>query len=57
LNRSLATLELLGKATDSPVLINPHLNRVLIGVLTLEALGLKVNPVAGRLEETDVLLL
>jgi clan AA aspartic protease len=57
LDRSLATLELLGKTTDSPVLINPHLDRVLIGVLTLEALGLKVNPMTGGLEETEVFLL
>ncbi|MEM2974845.1 MAG: aspartyl protease, partial [Candidatus Bathyarchaeia archaeon] len=45
------------RKTATPVLINPKLDKVLIGVITLEALALKVDPKSGKLEKTELLLL
>lgn len=56
-DRSLATLQVQERTPDSPVLISPLIDRVLLGVLTLEALGLKVNPVTGTREDAEVVLL
>ena len=41
----------------TPVLISDTLDEVLIGVLTLEALALAVDPLDNRLTETELLLL
>ncbi len=39
------------------VLISKELKDVLIGVLTLDALGLTVDPTTSKLKETRILLL
>jgi len=57
LTESITLVEIQNEETVNPVLISPKIDRVLIGVLTLEALGLKVEPKAGRLEKTKLLLL
>lgn len=50
-------IEILNEKTTTPVIISDKLDRVLVGVLTLEALALKVNPKTGRIEKTELLLL
>jgi len=57
LTESYLIMEILNEKTATPVLINPKLDRVLIGVITLEALALKVDPKTGKLEKTELLLL
>lgn len=57
LTESYLIIEILNEKTATPVLINPKLDRVLIGVITLEALALKVDPKTGKLEKTELLLL
>ena len=47
----------MGEKTVTPVLISDKIDRVLIGVLTLEALALRVDPKTGKLEKTELLLL
>jgi len=39
------------------VLASNELNKVLIGVITLESLGLTVDPMTGELRETEILML
>jgi len=51
-----AVLEVDGKRRIMPVLISRHIDRVLVGVLTLEAMQLRVNPITGKLEECTALL-
>ena len=50
-------VDISGEKTVTDVLISAKLNRVLIGVTTLESLAFKVNPKTGKLEKTEVLLL
>ncbi len=57
LNESFAHIEVNGKSTVSPLLISTTLDKILIGVITLEALGLSVDPTRGTLKETETLLL
>jgi clan AA aspartic protease len=57
LDESFALIEMEGKRAVTPVLISRELKDVLIGVLTLEALGLTVDPTTGKLKETRILLL
>ncbi len=57
LEQSYAYVELAGKRSVTPVLISDTLDMVLIGVLTLEALALAVDPGTGQLKESEVLLL
>jgi clan AA aspartic protease len=57
LDESFAIVEIEGKQGVTPVLISRELKDVLIGVLTLEALGLTVDPTTGKLKETRILLL
>lgn len=51
-----AIIEIKGKKRISPVLISKHLDKVLIGVVTLESMNLKVNPMTQELEEHYALL-
>ncbi len=46
-----ATLELDSKQRTMPVLISDSIDRVLLGVIALEAMQLRVNPITGKLEE------
>jgi aspartyl protease family protein len=57
LPESYVTIEIRGERTTTPVLISEKIDRVLLGVLTLEALALKVDPKTGQLEKTELLLL
>ena len=57
LDESFALVEVEGKQGVTPILISKELKDVLIGVLTLEALGLTVDPTTGKLKETRILLL
>jgi len=50
-------VEVGNKRGVSPVLVSSELNEVLIGVITLEALGLTVDPTTGGLRETEILML
>ncbi len=57
LDVSYVMIEILGEKATTEVLISDKLDRVLIGVLTLEAIGFKVNPTTEELERTELLLL
>jgi aspartyl protease family protein len=46
-----------GKQSVSDVLINDHLQEVLVGVVTLEGLRLAIDPGSGRLVDTKLLLM
>jgi len=50
-------IEIPGEKAVTEVLISEKLDRVLIGVLTLEALAFKVDPRTGKIEKTEILLL
>jgi len=39
-----------------PALLSDAVNKVLIGVTTLEVLGLQVDPTSGKLKEQTILL-
>jgi len=52
-----AEIELEGDRTIERVVVLKNIPHIVIGVLTLEALDLKVDPRTGRLEETPILLL
>ncbi len=49
-------IEIMGRKRILPVLISGSIDRVLIGVTTLEAMQLRVNPVTEKLEEYLALL-
>jgi clan AA aspartic protease len=51
-----ATIEIMGKKRIMPVLISKEIDKVLIGVTTLEAMNLKVNPITQKLEECTAFL-
>ena len=55
--QSFAYIEVDGKNTVTPLLISGTQDKILIGVITLEALGLMVDPTKGTLKETETLLL
>jgi predicted aspartyl protease len=57
LDQSYAYIELAGKAMVTPLLISDTLDTMLIGVITLEAMGLAVDQGTGRLRESEVFLL
>jgi clan AA aspartic protease len=57
LDESFLVIEIKGKKAVTPVLISRDLKDVLVGVLTLEALGLAVDPTTGELKESRILLL
>ena len=55
-DRSRAFIELEGRSEIVPVVISDVIDKVLIGVTTLEILELEVDPVTGRLREGRLLL-
>ena len=57
LDESFVVLEGCGKSGVTPILISKELKDTLIGVLTLEALGLTVDSTTGELKEARILLL
>ena len=56
LDRGRAIVQINGQSEINPVLISDSLDRVLIGVITLESLSLTVDPTKGELKEADALL-
>ncbi len=56
LRKGKAFVKIKGKEEITPVLISDIIDKVLIGVVILESLGLKVDPLTGALEETPLLL-
>jgi predicted aspartyl protease len=52
LDESFLVIEIKGKKAVTQVLISKDLKDVLVGVLTLEALGLAVDPTTGELKES-----
>jgi clan AA aspartic protease len=57
LEESFLIIEIKNRKAVTPVLISKELKDVLVGVLTLEALGLVADPVTGELKESRILLL
>jgi predicted aspartyl protease len=57
LDQSFASIEVDGKNTVTPLLISGTLDKILVGVITLAALGLMVDPTNGTLKNTETLLL
>ncbi len=57
LDESFAHISVDGRSTVTPLLISKTLDKILIGVITLEALGLSVDPTKGTLKESETLLL
>lgn len=51
-----AVIRIENKEELQPVWISDIIDKVLIGSVTLETLGLRVNPITGRIEETPLLL-
>ena len=57
LDQSYAYTEASGKSTVAPMLVSDKMDKTLLGVFTLEALGLTLDTSTGRLKEAEVLLL
>jgi clan AA aspartic protease len=57
LEETFMLIEAEGRTTTTPTLISPKVDRLLLGVLALEALELKVDPTTGRLERAELLLM
>jgi len=57
LDQSFASVEIDGNFTVTPVLVSEKLDKILLGVITLEALALTVDPTTGRLKEAETYLL
>jgi len=57
LSECLGIIEVMGRKASSQILVSDDVDLTLIGVLTLEALGLEVDPTTWRLKETEILLL
>jgi len=57
LEESFLVIEIKNRKAVTPVLISKQLKDVLVGVLTLKALGLAADPVTGELKESRILLL
>jgi aspartyl protease family protein len=56
IERTRIWIELEGKEEVVPAAISDIIDKVLIGVTTLEILGLQVDPVTGKLKEWTILL-
>ncbi len=54
--RSRARVEIDGESEIVPVLISDIIDKTLIGVTTLEVLGLGVDPISGKLKRWSLLL-
>lgn len=57
LEQSFASVEINGNMTVTPILVSDTLDKILVGVITLEALGLTVDPTTGQLKEAETYLL
>jgi clan AA aspartic protease len=54
--RSAARITIGGKQSVQDVLISDFIDRVLLGVVTLEAMALSLDPLTGKLKERRLLL-
>jgi len=54
--RSRAYIEIMGKSEVVPVVVSDIIDKILIGVTTLEVLELEVDPLTGKLRERALLL-
>jgi clan AA aspartic protease len=50
-------IEIMGEGTPTRILVSDDIDTVLIGITTLEQLGLEVDPITGKLKKTRILLL
>jgi aspartyl protease family protein len=57
LEQSFASVEINSNLTVTPILVSDTLDKILVGVITLEALGLAVDPTTGQLKEAETYLL
>jgi aspartyl protease family protein len=57
LEQSFASVEINSNLTVTPILVSDTLDKILVGVITLEALGLTVDPTTGQLKEAETYLL
>ncbi len=56
LQRARALIQIDGKSEINPVFLSDTLDRVLVGVITLETLSLTVDPTSGELTEAELFL-
>ncbi len=56
MDRSRVFIEIMGESEIVPVLVSDIIDKVLIGVSTLEVLGLQVDPLTGKLKKWTILL-
>lgn len=56
MRRSFAWITINGKESVQDVLISDFIERVLLGVVTLEAMALSLDPLTGKLKEKRLLL-
>ena len=56
LQRSSARISIDGKESVQDVLVSDFIDRVLLGVVTLESLALSLDPLTGKLKEKRLLL-
>lgn len=56
LKRSFARIAINGRESVQDVLISDFIDRVLLGVVTLEAMALSLDPLTGKLKEKRLLL-
>jgi len=57
LDECFGVIEIMGKSTETRMLVSDDLEFMLIGVTTLELLGLEVDPITGKLKEGVAFLL
>jgi aspartyl protease family protein len=57
LDMSYSRIRINGKSGVSTILVSDKLDQILVGVVTLEILGLTIDPTTGQLNEAEALLL
>jgi len=57
LDMSYSRISIDGKSGVSTILVSDKLDQVIVGVVTLETLGLTIDPTTGQLNEVEALLL
>jgi len=56
LDECVSIVEVMGRKAYSYILVSDNVDVTLIGAVTLETMGLEVNPVTGRLKEAKIYL-
>lgn len=57
LDMSYSRISINGKSGVSTILVSDKLDQILVGIVTLEILGLTIDPTTGQLNEVEALLL